>query len=256
MSRIDELIAAAREAAKNAEGEEKARQQARAEAFLEAKGEGYTKTDTEVGGIVKRNRDEAASDGSKWAELLGMDYEEAETLLNEMESGGLQSLLSGNEDNEDEGEGNVLSRVQAALEDRDSRIEDLSSSLADTNRRYAKDKVEVAFERAFDNARLDKTYLAPAKRLASYDDLVEKAAKGGEVSPDEIAERIESVKELSGVWFGGEGDSEGESDGRTLPGGFKIKEEAVSINIPATPAGRTSSDITDEDRAQRASSVY
>ncbi len=263
MPTIDEMIQAAREQAKNAEGEDKARAQARAEALLEMKSEGYTKTDTEVGGIVKRNRDEASAESGKWSELVGMDYAAAEKLFSEMNDGSIQSLLSGDsEDGDGDGEGEerpMIERVSSLLEDRDARINDLSSCLDDVNKRYATDKVETAIRDRFREAGLDDSYLDPAKRLASYDDLVEKAAKGGDVTADEIAAKVDGVKELSGVWFGSsESSSDGDSNGgRTLPGGFKLKEEAISIGIPATPNGRVeANDMTEEDRAARATSVY
>lgn len=248
MARIDEMIEAARNAAKNAEGEEKARQQARAEALLEMKGEGYTKTDTEVGGIVKRNREEAGADSEKWTEIFGMTMEEVETAVAELENA--TDDLS---DSEGEEEGSVLSRMQSALQQRDSRIEDLSTSHADLNRRYAKDKVDVAIERAFKSAGLDERFLAPASNLAAYGDLVEKITKGGTVSPDEITERVNSVKEISDVWFKSD---ERQADRDHIIAGHRIKEEAIRPHIPATPTAKESAEITDADRAARAASPY
>jgi hypothetical protein len=253
MPTIDEMIAAAREAAKNSEGEEKVKAQARAEALVEAKAEGYTKTDTEVGGIVKRKEDEAKGDATKWAELVGMSYEEAEKVFEEMDDEGIQSLLGGSDDDDEKP---VIERVQEALGSRDERISTLEASLSDTNRRYAKDKVEAAVREKFREAGLQDAYLAPASRLADYSDLVEKVAKGEEVTAEEISAKVDGVKELSDVWFGSSENGNGD-DSRTLPGGFKLKEESVSIGIPATPNGNVGgNEITDEDRAARASSVY
>lgn len=250
MARIDEMIEAARNAAKNAEGEEKARQQARAEALLEMKGEGYTKTDTEVGGIVKRNREEAGADSEKWTEIFGMTMEEVEEAVAELENA-TDDLSEGDDD--DAEPSSVLERMRSALSQRDSRIEDLSTSHADLNRRYAKDKVDVAFANASRDAGLDDKFLAPARELAAYGDLVEKITKGETVSPDEITERVNSVKEISDVWFKSD---ERQADRDHIIAGHRIKEEAIRPHIPATPTAKESAEITDADRAARATSVY
>lgn len=235
--RIDEMIAAAREEIKASEGEEKVKAQAKAEALLEMKSEGFTKTDTEVGGIVKRKEEEATADAKKWADLMGMTYDEAAKVFEEFDDDDFQALISAYDSGDGEDEKPVIERVQAALKERDNKIQTLDTSLADINRRYAKDKVDVAVERAFREAKLDETFLDPAKRLASYDDLIEKVTKGESLTNEDIAEKVNGVKELSGVWFKGGG-----AEGDTTVADRKIRangadDAVVRPHIPATPAG-------------------
>lgn len=144
----------------------------------------------------------------------------------------------------------MLRRMQAALEERDGKIDSLSTTLNDVNTRYSKDKVETAIEKAFQSAKLDEKFLGPAKSLASYSDLIEKASRGEEVTAEEINGKVENVKALSGVWFEADDPEKDEA----LVAGHRIKEEA--IGIPATPPAGGSPEITEEDRAKRASTVY
>lgn len=259
MTRIDEMIEAARNAAKNAEGEEKTRLQAKAEALLEMKDEGFKLSGDEVSGLVRRKEDDAKEEATKWAALMGMSYEDAEKVLEEFNDEDFQDLISAYDSSKDDGEEKpVLERVQSALKERDSKIEDLSTSLSDINRRYAKDKVDVAVERAFLDAKYEKDLLPAAKNLTSLEDLYAKVAKGEPITNDEINAKVEGVTKLSGGRL--QSSTETGDDDTTTVAGHKIKadgeEVVVRPHIPATPNGNGSAQITDEDRAARAASAY
>ena len=260
MAKIDDLIRQAQETLNKAKDEDKATAQAALDALKAAKASGVEMDNDEVNGLVARKQS-AVED--EWKNVVGMSREEAKRLFEELEDDEVRKLLlGGSPGGEGDGEGDddkpVAERIQEALKSRDSRIESLSNTLTDVNKRYSSDKVEVAIERAFREEGLRDDFLDPAKRLAAYGDLVEKVANGQTISNEEIAEKVNSVKTLSGVWFKAEGESEeenGNGDGLVVAG-HKLKEEAVRPAIPATPAGDESAEITEEDRAARATSVY
>jgi hypothetical protein len=265
MAKIDELIRQAQGALNKAKEEDKAAAQARLDALEEAKKAGVEMSNDEVNGVVTRRQAEI---DEKWKGVVGMSREQAEKFFEELNDDDLQALIAGAAGSEGDGSAGgtgdkpPAERIAAALKERDAKIETLSNSFSELNRTYAKDKVDVAVREAFRSAGLDEKYLGPAKSLAAYDDLVEKLASGQPVTTEEIGAKVESVKGLSGVWFGseaggGEGNGSGGSAGRTVAG-VRIKEDAVRPHIPATPEGRDGSapEITDEDRAARATSVY
>lgn len=242
---LEQLIKDAKEALDKTENgsKEQAAALARHEALTSVRDAGITKTQDDLNRI-----DRQAKEGyeNSIKEALGMTLDEFKQVM-----AGVEESLSDDAGGE-EGEGNVLARMQAALEERDGKIDSLSTTLNDVNTRYSKDKVEAAIERAFQGAKLDERFLGPAKSLASYSDLIEKASRGEEVTAEEINGKVENVKALSGVWFKADEDEGAGS----LVAGHRIKEEAVSPGIPATPQAGGPSEITDEDRAKRASSVY
>lgn len=251
--RIDQMLADAREAAKNAEGEEKVKAEARAAAILEMKGEGFKLSADEVGGLVKRKEDEAEANARKWEALLGMSLEETEKAVEDLDVG---------EEDEDEETGTPgFARLTSQLQSLQAERESGKQELADLRSRYSADKVEVAFDEKFRDARIDPAFLDLAKEVAKYDDIIQEVASGKPVPSERINERVESIKTRSGVWFKPEGEEDGNGQGssgggRVLAGGYKLKEEAARPHIPATPNSRESTQITDEDRAARAASVY
>ncbi len=254
MAKIDELIRKAQEEVNRAKDDDRPVAQAKLDALKEAKSAGIEMDNTEVNGVVTRKTNETAD---KWKNLVGMDYDEAEKLFEDLEDDTVRTLLGTGDSGDGEGDDDkpVAERIQEALRSRDTKIENLSTSLTDVNRRYSADKVETAVEKAFRAASIDPAFLEPAKRLASYDDLVQKVAGGQSVTNEEINAKVEGVKTLSGVWFK-EGDGEEDTkDGLTVAG-HRLKEEAVRPHIPATPAAQETAEITDEDRAARAASVY
>lgn len=254
MSKIDQLIQKATEELNKAKDEDKAAAQAKVDALKEAKSAGVEMDNDEVNGLVTRKTSEV---DEKWKGVIGMPREDAEQVFEQLNDDDLLALFSDG-DSEDGDDKPVAERVQEALRSRDSKIESLSSTLSDVNRRYSSDKVEVAIEKAFRDAGLNETFLTPAKSLAAYDDLVKKVADGKPVTSEEISGKVESVKNLSGVWFkSGEDGENGDGDKDSLTvAGHRLKEEAVRPAIPATPDGKESSEITDEDRAAKATSVY
>ena len=251
MAKIDQLIQQAQDALNKAKDDEKPVAKAKLDALKEVKAQKIEMDNDEVNGLVARKQGDV---GTKWKDLLGMEYEEAEKLFEQMDDETISALLDPGGEGDDEKP--VIERVQNALKERDTRISTLEGTISDVNGRYSRDKVEVAIERALLGAKLDDKFLGPAKRLAGYDDLVEKVKQGQPVSAEEIAEKVNSVKSLSDVWFKTEGDEDEQDGGGKTVAGYRIKEEAVSPGIPATPQGGGSSEITDADRAARAASVY
>lgn len=246
MSKIDQLLADAREAAKNAEGEEKVKADARAAAILEMKGEGFKLSDEEVGGLVKRKEDEAEANARKWEALLGMSLEETEKAVEDLDVG---------EGTEDEDEGTPgFARLTSQLQSLQAERESGQKELADLRSRYSADKVEVALDKAFRDARIDPSFLDLAKEVAKYEDLIQEVASGKPVPGDQIKERVESIKTRSGVWFKSD-EPLANGDGHIIAG-HKIKEEAIRPHIPATPTANETAEITDADRAARAASPY
>lgn len=236
MGRIDTLLEAAREAAKNAEGEDKVKAEARAAAILEMKGEGFKLSDDEVGGLIGRKEEEATKtlkeQLAEWQEVIGMDLEATKVAAAELG------------DDDDDGETDpAFSRLSSQLESVKSEKDSLAEQFNGLNTRYSSEKVNRMVEDAFRGANLDSSFLGPAKRLASYDDLVEKAAKGEEITAEDVTAKINSVKELSGVWF-----KAAEED---TPGPI-IKTRQPSI--PATETPETPQGLTDEQRMALSSS--
>lgn len=248
---LDQRINDAKEALDKTEEGSKERDVAltRMDVLTELRDAGLGKSQDDMNRLDRQNKEEFNSYKTKVESVLDGSVEEFEETLTKVMGSRPDGEGDGDED------GNALKRMQAALQERDQKIDTLSTTLTDVNTRYSKDKVDAAVERAFKAAGLDEKFLAPAKSLAGYDDLVGKVTKGESVTNEEVAEKVGSVKTLSGVWFQAEGD-EGEGEGGRLVAGHKLKEEPVSPGIPATPQGGGSAEITDEDRAKRASSVY
>lgn len=243
MSKIDTLLEAAREAAKNAEGEEKVKADARAAAILEMKGEGFKLSDDEVGGLISRKEKEAADSLkeqlAEWEEIIGMDLEATKVAV--------ADLGDDSEADEDGDTDPAFSRLSSQLESVKSEKDSLAEQFNGLNTRYSGEKVNRMVEDAFRSANLDSSFLEPAKRLASYDDLVEKAAKGEEITAEDIGAKVSSVKELSGVWF-----KAAEED---TPGPV-IKPRQPSFAIPPTETPETPQGLTDEQRMALSSSPF
>lgn len=235
MSKIDELITAAREAAKNAEGEDKVKAEARAAAILEMKGEGFKLSDDEVGGLISRKENDATgtlkAQLAEWQEVIGMDLEATKVAAAEL----------GDDDDDDADP--AFSRLSSQLESVKSEKDSLAEQFNGLNTRYSSEKVNRMVEDAFRAANLESSFLEPAKRLASYEDLVEKAAKGEEITAEDVTAKINSVKELSGVWF-----KAAEED---TPGPIMKTRQP---SIPATETPETPQGLTDEQRMALSSS--
>lgn len=268
MQTIDELIAAAQKAYDDAPNEEKSEKRGALEALKRAKGEGLF-TQGDVNSIVKREKDSYERD---FRDVLGMDLKEAKEVFEQMDDDTLAALsdaFSGDSsedaDDGDDDENPRLQKVVGAVKKLQADRDGLSETLTDLNRRYAKDKVDVAIKEALRGANLHKEYLDGEKYdelvrpVARYDDLVERVTRGEQLTQEDIAGKVERVKELSGVWFK-EGDGDDGEDGATVAGHkITVGNDAVVVrpHIPATPnSNGATAEITEEDRAARASSVY
>lgn len=239
MSKIDQLLADAREAAKNAEGEDKVKAEARAAAILEMKGEGFKLSDDEVGGLVGRKEKEAADtlkeQLAEWEEIIGMDLEATKAAVTDL----------GDDEDEDGETDPAFSRLSSQLESVKSENEALKTDFTGFRQRASLKEVNRMMEDAFRAANLEEKYLEPAKELASYSDLIEKAAKGEDITADEISEKISRVRERSDVYFKAE-----EED---TPGPV-IKPRQPSI--PPTETPQTPQGLTDEQRMALSTSPF
>lgn len=241
MKTIDELISDAQKAYDDAPNEEKSEKRGALEALKRVKGEGVF-TQADFNHHDKKLKQEYERD---FRDVLGMDLKEAKEVFEQMDDDTLAALsdaFSGEvgDDEDDSGAGDEnprLQKVVGAVKKLQADRDGLSETLTDLNRRYAKDKVDVAVERAFRDAKLDvDTYLEPAKRLAAYDDLIERVTKGEQLTQEDIAAKVDSVKELSGVWFKeGDGDGVEGGDERDLRAGSD--QVVIRPHIPPTSSG-------------------
>lgn len=235
MAKIDELLAAAREEAKNAQGEEKVKAEARAATLLEMKGEGFKLSDDEVGGLVKRKEDEAKAQATKWSELIGMPYEEAEKLMGELDDDAIQALFSGGEDDDDKP---VIERFQDALEARDQKIragEEYTKSLAQD---LYSERVEKWLKSALGDVTLDdgtKVSLKDGRfdrvrTLVGEDDLIKKLIDGQTIEAEVFSEAAKNLYGDMPELFVGAENKDVADDTR------RESRMAVRPHIPATPA--------------------
>lgn len=249
MPKIDELIAAAQEELNKAREEDKVAAMAKLEALKSVKASGVEMDNTEINGLLTRK---TADFDKKWQETIGMTREEAEQLFKELKDKDVTALL-----NDSDEEKPVIERVQEALEARDKRIEELGSDLSDVKRNHAKDRLDVAMEKALLKEKLNDKYLKPALELAAYKDLIDKVGAGGPLPDEEIAQKVKAVKELSDVWFNaGEQPSNPDDDMLTVGGKYKLNKEAVMPHIPPTIPGMDKTELTHEERVARSKSDY
>lgn len=234
---LDQLINEAKTALGNTEenSSERVSAQAKLDALSSVKEAGFTFTQDDLNRIDSR-----AKQGyeSSIKDVLGMTLEEAKEVMAGVEES-LVETSEGQSPGPEGKEGNVLSRVRAALEDRDKKIGDLSTSQQDFQRRYYTERVTNRLGEALKSAGLNDKYLTPAQRLArdTYDELIEKSMKGEAVADEEFQKIAGSVKEQAPVFFENEPNPD-------HPG------------IPPAPEGQEPQQITDQQRAERSEPVF
>lgn len=249
MPKIDELITAAEKSVEESTEEDKARNEGYLKALEDARQAEITLSQAEVNNLLKSERETAEGKANDaWKEVLDMDLDEAKEILKGMNDEELQTLL-GSEGEEGESEESVAERFKTALQERDAKINSLSESQHDFQRRYFDTDIRSRLEAALRAEGLQDNYLDPAKRLSEYGKLVDKAMEGEVPSDHEIREAASSIKELSPVWFESQQDQAG--DGSRVVAGVTVRD-----GIPATPRENRSSELTEAQRAERTNSVY
>lgn len=262
MAKIDELIRKQQEEVGRAKDDEKPAAQAKLDALKEVKAAGIEMDNDEVNGLVTRKQGDASE---RWKNLVGMDYDEAAKLFEDLEDDTVRTLL-GTTDGEGDGDDDkpVAERINEALRSRDSEIQNLKTGTQDLSRSLYSERVENRLKSALGSVVLDdgtKVSLKDGRfdrvrALVGEGDLVKKLMDGETVEAGAFTEAAKNLyRDLPEV-FVGASDGENGNGGGTTVAGHKIVEEAVRPHIPATPAGETTSEVTDEDRAARAASAY
>lgn len=249
--KIDELINAAQKSVNESSEESKAVAEARLAALQEVKEAGVTLSQDEVNGLIKSEKEKAEKGAhDSWREVLDMDLDEAKGILEGMNDEELQTLLGGDgSEGDGESEDTMADRIKAALEERDNRINSLGESQHDFQRKYYDERIQNRIAQSLRSEGLQDAYLDPAKRLSGYGDLVDAAMNGEEPSEEKIGEVVSGIKEMSPVWFQSEGSSN--DDGSRVVAGVRVRD-----GIPATPRANGSSELTEQQRAERANSPY
>lgn len=260
MAKIDQLIQQAQDALNKAKEDEKPAAQAKLDALKEAKAAGVEMGNDEVNGLVTRKTSEA---NDKWKDVVGMSREDAEGLFKELDDDAIKALLGG------EGEGDdkpVIERVQSALRERDQKIQDSQEYTQSLARDLYSERVENRLKSALGSVTLDDGTRVSLKdgrfdrvrSLVGEQDLVKKLMEGQTIEAGAFTEAAKNLyQDLPEVFVAPDGGGNGDGNGGgTKVAGHKIVEEAVRPHIPATPDGQQTAEITDEDRAARATSAY
>jgi hypothetical protein len=230
---------------------------AKVEALTSVRDAGITKTQDDLNRI-----DRQAKEGyeNSVKETLGMTLDEFKQVVASVE----ESLPGDSGEGEGEEEGNVLERMQETIRQQGEQIKSANDSNTNLSRSLYSERVENNLRRAFGELEVgegdDKRKVSLkdgrfdlVRRLAGEDELVEKAMNGETLDASVFSERVRTVYAGMPEVFDAEGENLG--NGSATVAGHRVKEEA-SPGIPATPSSRETSEITDEDRAARASSVY
>lgn len=257
MSKIDELITAAKKAVEDTETgtDARARAEYRLELLEEMKDEHkVTLSQDEVNGVVRKETDKAKdaadSTASEWSELLGMELDEAKTVMSEFDPETLESLAASGDGDGGDGDGDnasppsgngeqapVLKSLQAAVENLRAENKEICDQNAEFQRTILSDRISSGLTKALKAGGLQDAFLEPARRLSGFDDLVKAAMDGNEPDEARFKEIAASVKSESQPWF-----EEPRND--DWPG------------IEFTPVPGEPPRLTDEQRADASASVF
>lgn len=224
--------------------------QAKLDALTSVKESGFGFTQDDLNRVDKKAKEEHEASVKKAndeheasvKEVLGMTLDEAKEVM-----AGVEESLVSDEDspaNPGEKDGVGLEALQTALEERDKRIADqdqkivdLSGSQENFQRRYYTELVTNGLDAQLRTLGLNEKYHGPAYRLIGYDDLIEKAMKGEEVTDEELKAKAEEVKAQASVFF----EPERQDDYQ---------------GIPPSPNGDPIPELTDQQRLEKATPVF
>jgi hypothetical protein len=263
MRTIDQLIKEAKDALEKAEAgsTEHAAATGRVEALTSLKQMGFSFTQDDLDKIDRQAKE---SYEASIKEVLGMTLDEAKGVIESFEeSGAGESEGSGT--GVREGEGTPLERMQSALEQRDQKIQAAEERLTGLSRSLYSERVENNLRRALGELEVgtgdEKAKVSLkgdrfdfVRGIAGEQELIEKLMKGETLPDDVYQQRAKSVYEGLPEVFETEDSELTSVAGEVIVLGHKVKDGGPGI--PATPPSGQTAEITDEDRRQRAASVY
>jgi hypothetical protein len=223
--------------------------EARKKGLEEAKGAGYVKTQEDLNALDKQHKEagntQATELQTRIEKMFGTDLESVEGVMTELEKmivpDGQQQTGDGSTTGQQQSDTPLLARLQSELKTRDETIKGLSDSHTQFQRQILGERVSARVYADMKALGLDPNYTGPATtyvdKVIKYDDLIDKALKGEEVSDEEIRQRTEQVKQASGVWFQAVPNPD-------FPG------------IPPTPGGDPPQPLTHQQRLEQSDPVY
>ncbi len=234
MKTIDERIADAKARLEAAESEtDKRFHQGEIDSLTALKQEGLF-TQADLNRVDQQNKAKL----DEWEQASGTNLEDFKKVMENIESSITVDPQEGGQGKPQEGDADPgLGRVLNEFSKRDQAIQQERDARLNFERELRSERITNRFNDTFRELGLNDKYLTPARQLLSYDDLVEKAMKGQEVTAEEIKQKAEGVKNLSPVWF----ESEPNPD---YPG------------VPPSPEGGEAPRLTDEQRAEQAANVF
>ena len=255
---IDKLIETAQTAVNQSTEADRPASEAYLKALQDAKERQIGFSQDELNSVGKQEREKAESSANEaWQNTLGMSREEAESILGDMSDEELQGLLPETEENSEESESETMSeRIKSALAERDQALEGERERITSLSKSLYSERVENGLKNALRDKGLKDGRFDLARKLSGESDLVEKMMDGEQLDADAFSKAAESLYESSPEWFRSDENGNGSvnsSDGSRVINGVTVRE---SVGIPRTPDARTSTELTDEQRAERAASAY
>lgn len=231
---LDEMIAAANKRFEEAEegSTEAIEAQAQAEALKVAKEAGYTKTQDDLNSAERQTR-KAFESYKKRVEGVVGDFEQFESLVK------TQTPDPASQESGDEGEKDLFTRFQSALNDRDEAIKQERESRLNFERQYRQERLYGDLDKRLREADLQEGFREAVRWAIEprMQGIVEKAMNEEDVS-GELDSLVERQKELSPVFF-----QKPPEDGH-IPN--------FNSGVPRSPQGGQPRQITDEERLRRA----
>ncbi len=231
MKTIDERIADAKARLEAAESEtDKRFHQGEIDTLTSLKQEGLF-TQGDLNRVDQQNKAKL----DEWEQASGTNLEDFKKVMENIES----SIVTPETEGDKEGDSGKPTEGDASplLGRVSKQIEDERNARLGFERELRTERLTNRFNDTFRDLGLNDKYLQPARQLVTYGDLIDKAMKGEEVTAEEIKQKAEAVKNLSPVWFESEADPD-------YPG------------VPRSPDGGEPPKLTDEQRAERAATVF
>lgn len=232
---LDQMIADAETRFNDAEegSEEAIAAQHQAEALKAARDAGYTKTQSDLNSAEKQWKDKYRTLEGRVKNTVG-DLDEFEKVKKDL----IPAAETGQQpEGEDGTPEDLLSQLQAALDERDKRIEEVNNKSLQFEREIRQRDVKDDLTRRFKDLGLQEDYEKAALEFVRprLESLMDRVMEGEEVSED-LQKLAEQPKELSPIWFEEKRDP----------------NEIVLPEVPRSPNGGQRRELTDEERLKRA----